>query len=273
MRGGRHVPRTYRILFGPDTMDADDEYEPADDQDDGPRYADIATLEGWEIPAALQGLTLFRDPYLSMQAQNLAVVDHFLNDLERHVMKRLFLEDRTPIDDATFLNAQSQMWIFAAYEVMRTWRQRAKEIIKWHESGGLQMKLEALERDRGFIHDGDHRRAAIIREVIADPAIVQALRDDLKRTHIVFARMEYLRISLAKHEVPGKAKSLAVAPGYGRINQWCGALDYELGNGKYIMGYVNRRDIADDIRAIPNLEVPTDENLASFDEYMKGPRD
>ena len=35
------------------------------------------------------------------------------------------------------------------------------------------------------------------------------------------------------------------------------------------MGYINRRDIADDIRAIPSLDVPTDENLASFDEYMK----
>lgn len=37
------------------------------------------------------------------------------------------------------------------------------------------------------------------------------------------------------------------------------------------MGYVNRRDIADEMRAIPDLEVPTDENLASFDEFMKGP--
>lgn len=261
------------MLFGPDAMDADDDYEPADEHQDGPRYADVATLEGWKIPAALQGLTLFRDPYLSMQAQNLAVVDHFLNGLEQRVMKRHFLEDRTPIDDAIFLNAQSQMWIFAAYEVLRTWRQRAKEIIKWHDSGGLQMKLEALERNQGFVHDGNHGRAAMIREVIADPAIVQALRDDLKRTHMVFARMEHLRISLAKHEVPGKAKSLAISPGYGRINQWCGALDYELGNGRYIMGYVSRRDIADDIRAIPKLEVPTDENLASFNEYMKGPPD
>lgn len=253
-------------------MDADDhDFEPANEHDDGPRYADVATLEGWEIPTALQGLTLFHDPYLSMQAQNLAVVDHFLNGLEQRVMKRAFLEDRTPIDDAMFLNAQSQMWIFAGYEVMRTWRQRAKDIIKWHDNGGLQMKLESLEADQGFVHHGNHRRAALIREVIADPTIVQALRDDLKRTHVVFARMEYLRISLAKHEVPGKAKSLAIAPGYGRINSWCGALDYELGNGKYIIGYVNRRDIADDIRAIPNLEVPTDENLASFDEYMKGP--
>ena len=71
-------------------MDADDDFNPADERDDGPRYADFATLEGWEIPAALQGLALFRDPYLSMQAQNLAIVDHFLNGLEQHVMRRLF---------------------------------------------------------------------------------------------------------------------------------------------------------------------------------------
>jgi hypothetical protein len=62
-----------------------------------PRY-------GWEIPAALQSLTLFEDPYLMMQAQNLAIVDGFLNALEQRVMKRLFVEDRIPVDDAMFLN-------------------------------------------------------------------------------------------------------------------------------------------------------------------------
>lgn len=252
-------------------MDAEDDFAPMDEHNDGPRYTDFATLDGGEIPTALQRLMLFRDPYLSMQAQNLASLDHFLNGLEQHVMRRLFEEDRTPIDDAMFLNAQSQMWIFAAYEVMRTWRQRANDMVKWNDNGGLQMKLEALEVDQCFIHDGNIRRAAMVREVIADPSIVQSLRDDLKRTHFLFSRMEYLRISLAKREVPGKAKSLAISPGYGRINQWRGALDYELGNGKYIMGYVNRRDFADNVRAIPDLEVPTDEDLASFDEYMKGP--
>jgi hypothetical protein len=253
-------------------MDLDDEpFDPAEEHDDGPRYADVSTFEGWEIPAALQALTLFEDPYLSMQAQNLAIVDGFLNALEQRVMTRLFMEDRTPLEDAMFLNAQSQMWIFAAYEVVRTWRQRANELIKWHDNGGLQLKLEALGDDQGFVHHGNLRRASMVREVIADPSIVQRLRDDLKRTHVLFARMEYLRVSLAKHEVPGKAKALVMAPGYGRINFWCGALDYELSNGKYIMGYVNRRDIADDIRAIPSLEVPTDESLASFDEFMKGP--
>jgi hypothetical protein len=119
--------------------------------------------------------------------------------------------------------AQSQMWIFAAYEVVRTWRQRAKEMIKWHDNGGLQLKLDTLEADQGFVHDGNLRRASMVREVIADPSIVGRLRDDLKRTHILFARMEYLRVSLAKHEVRGSANAPAMAPGYGRINAWCGA--------------------------------------------------
>lgn len=254
-------------------MDLDESQEPAEESDDGPRYRDISKVEGWEIPAALRALTLFEDPYLTMQAQNLAIVDGFLNALEQRLLRRHLQEDSTPLDDAMFLNAQSQMWIFAAYEVVRTWRQRAKDLIKWHDNGGLRLKLDALEADQGFVHDGNLRRAAMVRAVIADPTIVQKLRDDLKRTHMVFARMEYLRVSLAKHEVPGRAKAPALAPGYGRINAWCGALDYELNNGRYIMGNVNRRDIADDIRAIPDLHVPTDDDLASFDAYMKGSPD
>ncbi|MGB3318288.1 MAG: hypothetical protein WBF65_02455 [Sphingopyxis granuli] len=260
---------------GPDDLGPYD-FEPEefeDFHDDGPRYGDVSELGGMEIPAALKGLTLFRDPYLSMQAFNLAIVDGFLNGLEQQVLRRLIDEERTPIDDSMFLNAQSQMWIFAAYEVMRTWRQRAKDLIKWHANGGLQLKLATLKEDKGFHHPGNASRAAMLRDVIADPGLVDRLRDDLKRTHVLFTRMEYLRVSLAKHEVSGKAKMLAIAPGYGRINSWCGALDYELNSGQYILGYINRRDIADSLRAIPSLPVPSDEELKSFDAFMKGPPD
>lgn len=92
-----HTPQAFFY----NAMDADDYFDPMDEHNDGLRYTDVATLEGWEIPTALQGLALFRNFYLSMQAQNLAIVDHFLNGLEQHVMRRLFEEDRTPIDDAT----------------------------------------------------------------------------------------------------------------------------------------------------------------------------
>jgi hypothetical protein len=233
----------------------------------------VSELGAMEVPTALQDLTLFRDPHLSMQAFNLAIVDGFLNDLEGQVLRRLIDEERTPIDDAMFLNAQSQMWIFAAYEVMRTWRQRAKDVIKWHANSGLHLKLAALEEDQGYRHPGNESRAAMLRDVIADPALVDGLRDDVKRTHVLFVRMEYLRVSLAKHEVSRKAKMLAIAPGYGRVNSWCGALDYELNSGRYVLGYINRRDIADSLRAIPSLPVPTDEELESFDAFMKGPAD
>ena len=133
-----------------------------------------------------------------MQANNLAMVDAYLNQLQHQVLQRLFYEERTPLDDAAFLNAQSQMWIFAAYEVMRTWRQRAKDIVKWRKNGGLQMKLAALEQDEGFHYYGQERRAAMLRDVIADPSLVKRLEDDLKRTYIMFTRMEALRVSLAK---------------------------------------------------------------------------
>lgn len=54
---------------GPDDLGRDD-FEPdefEDFHDDGPRYGDVSELGGMEIPTALKGLTLFRDPYLSMQ--------------------------------------------------------------------------------------------------------------------------------------------------------------------------------------------------------------
>ena len=46
-----------------------------------------------------------------------------------------------------------------------------------------------------------------------------------------------------------------------------------LNNGRYILDHINRRDIADDLRAIPSLSVPSNEELDSFDAFMKGPLD
>jgi hypothetical protein len=80
----------------------------------------------------------------------------------------------------------------------------------------------------------------------------------------------YIRIALAKHQVPGKAKQIAYAPGYGRINQWCGSLDYQLERGRVILGQISRRDIADELRAMGDrASVPSEDDLKSFDEFMK----
>jgi hypothetical protein len=74
---------------------------------------------------------------MRMQAFNLSITDPFLAALESDVLRKLIDEEHTPVPDASFLSAQSQMWIFAAYELFRTWRQRVADLIKWSESSGL----------------------------------------------------------------------------------------------------------------------------------------
>ncbi len=241
--------------------------------DEGPRYKSLDDVPETGLREALCGLFLLgQDPFLRMQAWNVSVVDQFIMGIEREVLNKLIGEERTPVPEALFLSAQSQMWIFAVYEMLRTWRQRVDEMLKWHENSGLQQKLDSLEKDLGFQHFGRSYRASQIKLVIEDSALVDRMIIEKKRTHFLFRRLDALRVSLAKHEVKGKRNSIALAPGHGRINQWCGSLDYELENGQYSMGYVNRRDIADDIRSLlDDQSVPTDEEIASFEEYMRGP--
>ena len=250
-----------------------DETESPDDGYDGPRYKRSSEIDPSALREALCKLHLLGDDvFLRMQAFNLAIVDQFLTDLEHQVLKKMFDEEETPVAETAFLAAQSQMWIFAAYELLRTWRERAHEMIKWAESGGLKQKLAVYEKDDGYTHFGRQYRANQIRAVLADPNMVDAVRKDLKRTHMLFARLEAIRVSLAKHEVRKKKGSVALWPGYGRVNKWCGALDYELEKGRYILGEINRRDIADEIRMlVADNYVPSDEDIASFDAFMLGP--
>lgn len=239
--------------------------------DDGPDYRSPEDIEMWELPEALGKLALFgEDTYLRMQANNLGLIDRWLMDIEAQVLQRLIHEERTPMDDAMFLNAQSQMWIFAAYELLRTWKQRAKDVCKLVANGGLQLKIDSLEKAKGYFNLGSHLRAAQLKQVKRDPQLIEKLKDDLKRIHVPFGRLEALRVSMAKHEVRGRPKIAAIAPGYGRIDQWTGSLKYEIGGGKVILDYVSRRDISDSIREI-NFDAPppSDELLAGFDAHMK----
>ena len=252
-------------------MENDQEY--FEEFDEGPPYERPENIEMWEIPKSLGKLALFgSDVYITMQANNLGLIDRWLMDVETNVLQRLIAEDRTPIDDAFFLSAQTQMWIFAAYELLRTWRQRAKEVKKWAENGGLQLKIDALEKDLGYLHTGRLSRAKQLKEVQENPEIVEKLEKDLRRTHILFSQIEAIRVAFAKHEVKGKKNMPANAPGYGRIDRWTGSLSYEIGDGMYILDCVNRRDISDGIRAIDHDGEPQSaEELADFDAAMRAP--
>ena len=253
-------------------MDSDDDdHEP---DNDGPMYRLPDTIAQSEMRVALDSLALFgSDPNFRSQAFNIALIDEFVMKLELNLLRQQFQEERTPIAEAAFVSAQSQMWIFAAYELMRTWRQRATDMIKWADNGGLEGKLAHLRRKTAYVHFGREFRAKQIEQVLANPALPQIIRDDLRRTYIPFARMEAVRVSIAKHEFRGQKNSVAMMPTHGRINRWCGSIDFELENEGAILGTISRRDIADELRIIPNLRPPTDEDIRSFDDFMRGPPD
>jgi hypothetical protein len=244
-----------------------DEFE--DNEEPGYRRPNEIQLS--ELHTALSRLELFDDPSLRMQAVNLAIVDQFITELEYGLLKKLVEEDGTP-SETVFVLAQSEMWIFAAYELMRTWRQRAKEMIKWHENGALDTKLKHYEKKLEYPHFANEIRAHQIRRVLQKPELVQKMNADLRLIHMAFVRLEAIRISIAKHEVRGQKGSLAMMPGYGRINRWCGSLDFELEDGTHSLGCLSRRDIADDIRALAIKDVPTEGENQKFDSFMRGPR-
>ncbi len=239
---------------------------------DEPRYREIKDIQPNELHNALDKLSLLGDDlYLHLQAVNLGVVDNFMNQLELDLRSKMYDDDK-PLELMHLVSALSQMWIFSAYELMRTWRGRAGKMITWAENGGLKAKLQVYEEHQGYDHFGRLHRAEQIKRVLNDPAIIDRVKVDLKRTKMAFMRLEALRIILAKHEIAKVKNSVALAPGYARIDRYSGSMNYELENGQYSMGYVSRRDVADDIRAFLTNEVPSDEDLKDFEAYMRGPR-
>lgn len=249
-------------------MPSEDAYEP---DDAGPRYPDARSISPAALPAALGRLTLLGDdPYLRMQATNVGLVDIFLNGLEADLLREQAEAEGTQLS-AAFVATQSQMWIFATYELLRTWRQRARDTIRLIQSGGVEKRIAVLEKDLGYRHYGRLMRAEQLRRVAARPDAVEVLETDQRRIHVTFGYMNALRVALAKHEVRGVKDSVAFAPGYGRINTWCGAIDFELSADWGIYGTLNHRDIADGLRAMWDVEPNTPEELAEFDAHLKGP--
>lgn len=241
--------------------------------DDGaseiPRSPD--QIPSWELERALADLTLMDDLFLRMQITNLTVTDQVLMGLEQQVLHRLVDEERTPVDDTIILLAFSQMWLFGAYELLRTWRQRAKDFEKLHTNGGIDLKITALAARGPKVHPVRDVRIEQLKRLRDDPGVIKAIRDDLRRTHIPFRLLETLRVSLAKHEVSGKKNALPHAAGYGRINRYTGSLDFEISMDHIILDVVSRRGIADAIRAFSDESpLPDDDTIKAFDDYISG---
>lgn len=250
-----------------------DREETEDDFVEKPRYRDISEIGTADLYEALMSLAGFdENPYLAMQAGQLCLVDNTLNTLEQEVMHHQF-DDEPPHGKIALLAALSPMWIYAAYELLRTWRQRCEEVIKLAENSGLDLKAVHLGRNLGYRHYDRELRARQLRDAEERPVLVERMRIDLRRTEMGFTQLEFIRVALAKHEVSkkGNKKPIAFAPGLARPNRWCGSMEYELSNGGVIIGYVTRRDIAETIRFIPLAENPSEEDLVNFRTYMNPP--
>jgi len=242
-------------------------------EDDGPRYRSVSEIGRSDLFEALKSLAGFADnPFLVMQASQLCHVDNMLNGLEEKILQQM-VEDDPPRSTLAMVQALSPMWIFAAYELLRTWRQRCEEVIRLAENGGFGQKATHLERELGYRHYDRELRAQQLRDAEERPELVEQMHIDLRRTEMGFTTLEFIRVALAKHEVSkkGNKKPIAFAPGLALPNRYTGSMDYEMSNGGAIIGYVSRRDIAETIRHFPEAENPSDEDLAGFRQYMSPP--
>ncbi|MCV3977803.1 hypothetical protein ACSEQC_24795 [Pseudomonas aeruginosa] len=250
-----------------------------DDIDDNDYYGNHTpyqapeNIEQMAIYTALRSLVFFgSNVNLNNQAMNLTIVDEFIMDLEYGYLRSKCDESNTPYQ-VIFLSAQSQMWVFSAYELMRTWREKISKYLKAAKNGGLPLMLKELQKPRDYENYETQRRIDEVTFLINNPKLVEALQNELKRTQILFTQMELLRMSLAKHQMRKKPNAHVLTPTVGYMNRFCGSLEFQINSGQVIIQNISRRDIADGIRAIPTSTAPSDEYLASFEAAMRGPSD
>ena len=168
--------------------EADPILQEPDEQNDG-KNEDPTT----QIKDALQKLPLFEDLFLGMQALNLDIVDGYLEHLETELLREYMEIERTPVQSAMFVSALSQLWVFGLYELLRTWRQRVGEVIKFGEElnslvGSDREKRVAEQKERVV----KASEAALDRMYYWEPfeaaskddSFVDMLRDALDKTEI-----------------------------------------------------------------------------------------
>ena len=193
----------------------------------------------WKLP-------LFEDVYLSMQGQNIMLVDFYLRDLERSLLIELIRIERTPLDSAIFVSALSQMWIFAAYELLRTWRQRVQDLKR--EAAKAAAEASPNQKDENQDNVSEHIRLDQLDRLRQDANYTVELDEAVESVEPVFRRIESLRMNLAKHEVPKRKRQPAIAPGYGRISYDDGSFYWMVDLGDNVVDIVSRRALADTLR-------------------------
>ena len=222
--------------------------QPNDMEDDQIPYKDQSEIDFSIISTYIKQLPFFSDDlFLGMQAINAGITDQSITNWEYEVLGELFRSDK--ITEATYaLSAFSQMWVYGLYEALRMWRDRRFQLNKLYKNGGIELKIGSLEDD-DTANLALEIRMEQLKKYREDSAYRNLIDTTWEKMEPIYRMVELFRINLAKHCAPGKDNAIPRAPGYGRINRWCGALDYELINSNGSYEYLNRRDIADSLRA------------------------
>lgn len=211
------------------------------------------------------GIPLCDDLWLGMQARNIAMVDiSVIRPIEGQALTAYMERERTPVDILLPLSALSQMLVFSLYEFLRTWRQRAKEIIRIAER---YQSLPEGERDAFLaksVSDAEAKENMVkiaptfYSEHIAkvsDTRFVDGLKSYFELSEGLFRDAEALRVNLAKHEVPKTPGIIAEAPGYGRMSYRDGAIYWFLTLKDGSLLQVNRRELANVFLGIDDDEI------------------
>ena len=215
---------------------------------------DEIPYEGWDaldfsiITMGMKRLPFFKDDlYLGMQAMNVGVVDSVITEYEYALLREWFVIERTPTETAMAVSAMSQMWIYGLYEVLRMWRDRRYQFERLRQNGGIDLKISSMPDDDPVNVTVGIRKQQLLR-FKTDATYREEIEATWQRIEPVYRMTELFRMNLAKHCAPGKDGVVPRAPGYGRINRWCGTMDYELIDKDGDYNTMNRRDIADALR-------------------------
>ncbi|PIP90599.1 MAG: hypothetical protein COW01_09860 [Bdellovibrionales bacterium CG12_big_fil_rev_8_21_14_0_65_38_15] len=215
----------------------------------GAEYPDISDINFSETQEFFQNLPMFDGVTYNMQAMNITIIDQFITNYEYALLKEYFAREKTPVDTAMFVSALSQMWVFALYELLRTWRQRVRMILEAEQKGELD-KLIDLKKDEGLPNLSTSSLAKDAKRIKEDKAFSERTKASMETVDGLWRLVHSFRINLAKHEIPGEKNKFHHFPGYGRINGSCGALDFEISQNKDHFRTLNRRDIAEMLRAL-----------------------
>jgi hypothetical protein len=198
------------------------------------------------------------DVYLGMQAQNIARVEMAVLRLwESYVLD----EQRADPGDVQGpkyreLMALSQMWVFGLYEILRTWRERAKKLMDFEDELKkfptqaerdaylamiiVEAKESAKHVDQLPVYYPDHVAK------IVDSDFMRSVRDYYANMRDLWQELGAVRIAAAKHQLPGKRGVLAPAPGISLPSQYTGSMCWQvLVGNKQEKRTIERRDLAD----------------------------